>query len=142
VTPSARQLLGATGEDRVAGWYERAGFSVVARNWRCDRGELDLVARRGGLVVFCEVKTRTSDRFGAPIEGLTRRQAQRIRSAAVAFLAEMRRDGRGALVSRAPCSGPSSDQGSAPLGWRAPSSLRFDVACVTADGVSVVEGAL
>ena len=43
--------LGAFGEDAAARWYERAGYDVVGRNWRCAFGELDLVVRRGSLVV-------------------------------------------------------------------------------------------
>ena len=68
---AARKALGAFGEDKAAAWYERNGYRVVARNWRCRDGELDIVARRGSTVVFCEVKTRASAAFGVPAEAVT-----------------------------------------------------------------------
>src|SRR5205809_259246 len=56
------------GEDAVAAWYESQGYQIVARNWRCREGELDLIVRDGRTFVFCEVKARTSTVFGAPGE--------------------------------------------------------------------------
>src|SRR5205823_13850987 len=63
-----RRLLGARGEAAVAAWYEARGFTVLARNWHCRDGELDLVVRDGRQYVFCEMKSRTTELFGAPIE--------------------------------------------------------------------------
>ena len=83
---SARRELGARGEDRVAAWYEANGYSIVDRNWRCRQGELDLVARRGRVVVFCEVKTRSSTAFGAPVEAVTRSKQARLRVLAARWL--------------------------------------------------------
>ena len=51
--------------------YAQLGMVVLARNWRCRQGELDLVLAKGGLVVFCEVKTRASAAFGSPLEAVT-----------------------------------------------------------------------
>jgi Holliday junction resolvase-like predicted endonuclease len=48
----------------VAAWYVRAGYTIIARNWRCPRGELDVVAWRRGVLVVCEVKARRSTNFG------------------------------------------------------------------------------
>lgn len=84
----ARQVLGAAGEDLSAAWYEARGYRVVARNWRCSGGELDLVLRRGATVVFCEVKTRTSLAFGSPLEAVTPLKQRRIRRLAAAWLHE------------------------------------------------------
>jgi putative endonuclease len=84
----ARRALGASGEELVAIWYESHGFSVVARNWRNSTGELDIVAVRGTLVVFCEVKTRTSDAFGVPAEAITRTKRLRLRRLAAQWLAQ------------------------------------------------------
>jgi putative endonuclease len=85
---TARRALGASGEDAAAAWYEANGYEVVARNWRCRQGELDLVARRGRTFVFCEVKTRTTTAFGAPVEAVTRTKQARIRVLAARWLSE------------------------------------------------------
>jgi putative endonuclease len=83
---AARKALGAFGEDKAAAWYERNGYRVVARNWRCRDGELDLVARRGPTVVFCEVKTRASAAFGVPAEAVTPAKQRKLRVLAVLWL--------------------------------------------------------
>ena len=70
--PDRRRALGAAGEDVAAAWYRAAGYEVLARNWRCREGELDLVVAGSGVVVFCEVKTRRGDAFGLPSEAVTR----------------------------------------------------------------------
>jgi putative endonuclease len=87
----------------------------VARNWRCREGEIDLVARRGGVTVICEVKSRSSDAFGAPVEAVTRTKQLRLRRLAAAFLAASAGGGRG--------------------------EVRFDVVSVLAGRVEVVESA-
>lgn len=112
--PGYRQRLGAAGEDRAAAWYRRAGYEVLARNWRCPEGELDLVLRARGTVVFCEVKTRSSDRFGLPAEAVTAAKQRRLRVLATRFLRE------------------HPQRGATP---------RFDVASVMGDHVEVLEGA-
>ncbi|MDP8953555.1 MAG: YraN family protein, partial [Actinomycetota bacterium] len=89
----ARQALGAAGEDLAAAWYESRGYEVLARNWRCRDGELDLVLRRGPTIVFCEVKARSSLAFGSPLEAVTPRKCRRIRRLAAAWLDQA---GRGA----------------------------------------------
>lgn len=106
--------LGAYGEARVARWYEAQGYEVLARNWRCRAGELDLVLGRGQLVVFCEVKTRSSARFGLPAEAVTYQKQRRIRRLAMAWIEE--------------------------TGVR-PRDLRFDVASVLRSQVEVIEAA-
>jgi putative endonuclease len=60
-------------------WLERHGFTVIDRNWRCARGEVDIVARDGDAIVFVEVKTRTGQRAGHPLEAVTARKVARIR---------------------------------------------------------------
>jgi len=84
----ARRALGASGEQAAADWYQRNGYEVVARNWRCRDGELDLVLRRGRTFVFCEVKARTTTAFGAPVEAITRDKQARLRRLAARWLDE------------------------------------------------------
>jgi putative endonuclease len=105
--PDRRNALGAAGETAVATWYERAGYAVLDRNWRCRAGELDLVLGRGRTIVFCEVKTRRSDAFGIPAEAVTPRKQRRVRGLAVAWLAErgIRGDLRFDVASVRPASG-------------------------------------
>ena len=86
--PDPRRALGARGEQAVAECYERAGYEVLDRNWRCREGELDLVLGVGRTVVFCEVKTRGSDAFGAPVEAVTRTKRQRLRVLAARWLVD------------------------------------------------------
>jgi putative endonuclease len=76
------------GEAQAAAWYEARGYEVVCRNWRCRHGELDLVVRRGPELVFVEVKTRTSDRFGVPAEAVTPAKQRRLRGLATRYLAD------------------------------------------------------
>jgi putative endonuclease len=92
--PNPRRELGQRGEALVAAWYEHAGYEVLDRNWRRREGELDLVLGRGRSVVFCEVKTRTSNRFGAPVEAITRTKQRRIRVLAGLWLGERGLGGR------------------------------------------------
>jgi putative endonuclease len=106
---------GADGEEAAAAWYRARGYRVLARNWRCREGELDLIVALGGSVVFCEVKARGSTRFGVPAEAVTRAKQRRIRGLAVLWLRE-----------------------AAPF---TPSTVRFDVAAVLGDQVDVIEAA-
>jgi putative endonuclease len=81
-----RLELGATGEAAAAAWYQANGYEVLETNWRCRQGELDLVVRKGRVLVFCEVKTRSSDAFGLPAEAVTREKRDRIRRLAARYL--------------------------------------------------------
>ena len=82
--------VGRAGEERAAGLLERLGLRVIERNWRCPEGELDLIAVRGDLVVFCEVKTRRSRLWGDPSEAVHPRKQARLRRLAGRWLAEHR----------------------------------------------------
>ncbi len=82
----ARTLLGRSGEDVAAELYRRRGFRVIDRNFRCREGEIDLVARRGNLLVFCEVKTRSSAHWGQPSEAVGFRKQARYRTLAARWL--------------------------------------------------------
>jgi putative endonuclease len=67
---------------------ESSGFRVVARNWRCPVGEIDIVAYDGPVLVIVEVKTRTSDAFGHPFEAITPAKLRRLHLLASAWLAD------------------------------------------------------
>ncbi len=86
--PRAKDGLGRYGEQLAADHLVAAGLVVLDRNWRCPRGELDLVARDGRTLVFVEVKTRTSTAYGHPAEAVGHAKSARIRRLAAAWLAE------------------------------------------------------
>lgn len=109
-----RRALGASGEALAATWYETRGYDVLDRNWRRREGEIDLVVQRQRLVVFCEVKARTTSAFGLPGEAVTYAKQQRLRRLATRWLEEA------ALRPR---------------------EIRFDVASVLAGQIEVIEGA-
>lgn len=110
-----RRTLGSYGEDVVAKWYVANGYALVARNWRSKSGEIDVIVSRGNELIICEVKTRSSRRFGSPFEAVTATKQRRIRGLALEFLSENRKyRGR---------------------------QLRFDVAGVEPSGVEILEAA-
>ncbi len=92
--PDARRALGAFGEARAAEYLESEGYRILARNVRAGGVELDLVASLGPLVVFVEVKTRRSDRYGRPEEAVDARKQARLRRGAMAWMREHRQRGR------------------------------------------------
>ena len=114
------QRLGQSGEELAARWYRAQGYEIVARNWRCRAGEIDIVARQGDLTVFCEVKTRTSTRFGLPVEAVGAAKQLRARRLAAAWFA-----GRPAPSVSGHRGGP----------------VRFDVASVLGGELEVLEAA-
>jgi putative endonuclease len=86
----ARRVLWRSGEDLAASFYARRGFRILARNYRAPGGEIDVIARRGSLLVFCEVKARATERFGLPAEAVDRRKQARIKRLAGAWLSQNR----------------------------------------------------
>ncbi|ONH31231.1 YraN family protein [Pseudofrankia asymbiotica] len=84
----AKDVLGRFGEELAARHLVKGGAEILDRNWRCREGELDIVAREAGTLVFCEVKTRSGTRFGTPAEAVVGRKAARVRLLAVRWLAE------------------------------------------------------
>ena len=88
VTTAAR---GRAGEDATAAVYERRGYRVLERNWRCPIGELDLIVGREDdedLLVVCEVKTRTGSSFGGGYESVTWSKRRKLRRLAEVFVLE------------------------------------------------------
>lgn len=80
--------LGKIGEDMAAGMLQAKGFSILARNYRCAAGEIDIIAKCGSRIKFIEVKTRRGICYGRPCESVNFRKQKRIRGAAVYFLRE------------------------------------------------------
>jgi putative endonuclease len=109
-----RRALGARGEAMAADWYVDRGYDVLARNWRCREGEIDLVVAQRRTIVFCEVKTRSSDAFGVPAEAVTRAKRERLRHLAAKWLDE------------------------SPV---RPLRIRFDVAAILDGQLEMIEGA-
>jgi putative endonuclease len=82
--------LGRRGEQVATEHLEACGFRILDRNWRCQQGELDVVADDDGTLVFVEVKTRSGVGFGDPTEAVTARKLARIGRLAGAWCAEHR----------------------------------------------------
>jgi putative endonuclease len=93
--PDGRKRLGDAGEALAAAHLEKAGCRIIARNHRCRRGEVDLVAEMGDLLIFVEVRTRETAAFGAPEETVGYKKQQRVVLAAQDFLARRRGPERG-----------------------------------------------
>ncbi|MCG5433746.1 YraN family protein [Mycobacterium sp. MYCO198283] len=93
MTVRTRAELGALGEELAAQRLTAAGLQVLDRNWRCRYGELDVVAAEPdtGTVVFVEVKTRTTDRYGGVAEAVTPEKVRRLRRLAGLWLAGQQR---------------------------------------------------
>jgi len=108
---SARQALGARGEDLAVAELRRQGMEVLERNWRCRLGEIDVVATETvagrTTVVFCEVKCRSGLGFGDPLEAITWAKLRRLRALAAEWMrahevsaADVRVDAVGVLLVR------------------------------------------
>jgi putative endonuclease len=76
------------GESSAATWYVQHDYDVLARNWRCRSGEIDLVATKDGILVISEVKTRSSSYFGPPSSAVDHIKQRRLRQLAVMWLSE------------------------------------------------------
>ena len=99
--------LGQDGERAAAAFLKERGFTIIETNWRQGRLELDLVCRHGAELVFVEVKTRRSQRYGGPAAGMTAAKIRNMSRAALAWLAARR-------------------------AWNLP--CRFDVLCLVSQG--------
>ncbi len=82
------RLLGRWGEEQAAAYLRERGYAILACNWRCRFGELDIVARDGGMLCFVEVKLRRNDRYGRAAEQVDGRKRQRLTLAAQSYLAK------------------------------------------------------
>lgn len=80
------RALGEQGEQLAAEHLVALGVEIVERNWRCSIGEIDIVGRDHDALVFYEVKTRSTARFGSPAEAITPAKAARLRRLATRWL--------------------------------------------------------
>lgn len=91
---SPRRLLGRRGEAMAAAYLRRQGYAIIAANWRCARGELDLVASDGATLVFVEVRTRRSVEAGTAAASITVAKQQRLARLARTYLERAELDGQ------------------------------------------------
>jgi len=77
-----KRRLGFFGERKAAKFLKKAGYAIVKRNFKCRFGEVDIIARKGDVFAFVEVKTRSSDSFGLPNEAVDSRRKSRYRKTA------------------------------------------------------------
>lgn len=108
-----KRILGFSGEKRAAKYLRGQGYEIVARNYRCPFGEVDIIAEKGETLAFVEVKTRTDDSFGSPSEAVDARRMQRYFNCAKFYFA-----------------GKTCDR-----------VVRFDIIEVTKEGVNHIENA-
>ena len=87
MTVTGRSALGEEGERAAARFLESRGYRILERNYRTRRGEIDLIAEDGRVLVFVEVKVRLDDRFGGPAAAITRAKQARIARLAQQYLA-------------------------------------------------------
>lgn len=93
VSLAHRQKLGMLGELMAARYLEMRGYRVLDQNWRCPRGEIDLIVENAGVVIGVEVKTRSDLSHGHPFEAISSMKLRRMRGVLIAWCAS-----QGALV--------------------------------------------
>jgi putative endonuclease len=86
MSPINHRIRGKVGEDLAAKFLERNGLKIIQRNYRFERGEIDIIAEEREVLVFVEVKARRSQAFGEPHEAVTARKQQQIRKVAEGYL--------------------------------------------------------
>lgn len=86
---TTRMDRGRTGEQAALERYLTFGYRLVARNWRCSLGELDLILERDGTLVICEVKSRTSSTYGSGWEAVGPAKRRTIRRVTEAFMSSL-----------------------------------------------------
>ncbi|HPX70576.1 MAG TPA: YraN family protein [Bacillota bacterium] len=83
---TSKQKAGDRGEDIAAGFLEKQGYRVLYRKYRTRFGEIDIVARKGRVIAFVEVKARKRTDYGLPCEAVDRRKQRRLKLGAEYFL--------------------------------------------------------
>ena len=86
MSPKNRRKWGKAGEDLAAHFLEQSGLKILERNFRFERGEIDLIAEDGEELVFVEVKARRSNAFGAPEDAVTEKKQEQVHAVADGYL--------------------------------------------------------
>ena len=81
-----RQRVGVAGESAARRYLQKGGYRVVKANYRCLYGEIDLIVTCGELLVFVEVRTRTSGSFGTPAQSITAEKLDRLQKVALYYM--------------------------------------------------------
>ena len=108
-----KRILGFRGEDAAAKYLKERGYKIIKRNYKCPFGEVDIIAELGEVLAFIEVKTRTSDKFGAPNEAVGRDRQKRYKNSARYYF----------------------------TGREPDCTVRFDIIEVTKEGINHIENA-
>lgn len=95
---AAKDVFGRAGEERAAQHLTKRGYTVLARNWRCTQGEIDIVAALGQHLAIVEVKTRRTAAFGHPFEAVDSRKRRRLWQLAQVWIAEHPDAARGRVL--------------------------------------------
>lgn len=77
---------GKKGEEICVGFLKRKKYYILEKNYRCPLGEIDIIALHRGVYVFVEVKTRTSDKFGLPLEAVNKKKQKKIKDIALYYI--------------------------------------------------------
>jgi len=85
-----RKALGFKGEDLAVQYLKKKGYKVIERNYRCQWGEIDLIARDKETLIFVEIKSRSSSGFGLPQDAVDRFKQEKLIQVAKAYMAEHR----------------------------------------------------
>jgi len=88
-----KQILGKRGEDVAVTFLESKDIQILERNYHFMKAEIDIVAYNGRQIIFAEVKTRTSTKFGEPEEAVSEKKKKNMYAAAEAWLYERKMDG-------------------------------------------------
>ncbi|MDE6557665.1 MAG: YraN family protein [Clostridia bacterium] len=108
-----KRQLGFLGETKAAAYLKKLGYEILKRNFRCPFGEVDIIAQKGDVTAFIEVKTRSNNNYGAPNEAVDNKRKQRYKNCVRFYYAHREID----------C------------------TVRFDVIEVTKDGINHIENA-
>ncbi len=86
-----RKETGAWGEKLAQDYLKKKGYRIIATNYRCPRGEIDIVAKHKSCLVFVEVRTKSNSRFGLPEESISRAKRAKMRLTAAYYLNRMKK---------------------------------------------------